>query len=145
MEYTQWSSSFFISLNNNGGSMLIGELAKQAQLSRDTIRFYEKMQLIHSITRNNGYKDYPEQTLQQLQLIRTAKNLGFSLGEIQQILEMTAQDEIPAIQVQGIFQEKLNMIDEKIAQLHQIRTMLSRFTQGEACPLRKDCPIPELN
>lgn len=125
--------------------MLIGELAKQAQLSRDTIRFYEKMQLIHSITRNNGYKDYPEQTLQQLQLIRTAKNLGFSLGEIQQILEMTAQDEIPAIQVQGIFQEKLNMIDEKIAQLHQIRTMLSRFTQGEACPLRKDCPIPELN
>ena len=125
--------------------MLIGELAKQAQLSRDTIRFYEKMQLIHSITRNNGYKDYPEQTLQQLLLIRTAKNLGFSLGEIQQILEMTAQDEIPAIQVQGIFQEKLNMIDEKIAQLHQIRTMLSRFTQGEACQLRKDCPIPELN
>ncbi|MDH0029887.1 MULTISPECIES: MerR family transcriptional regulator [unclassified Acinetobacter] len=125
--------------------MLIGELAKQAQLSRDTIRFYEKMQLIQSITRNNGYKDYPEQTLQQLQLIRSAKNLGFSLGEIQQILEMTAQDEIPAIQVQGIFQEKLNMIDEKIAQLHQIRTMLSRFTQGEACPLRKDCPIPELN
>ncbi|MDM1018922.1 MerR family transcriptional regulator [Acinetobacter sp. VNK23] len=125
--------------------MLIGELAKQAQLSRDTIRFYEKMQLIQSITRNNGYKDYPEQTLQQLQLIRTAKNLGFSLGEIQQILEMTAQDEIPATQVQGIFQEKLNMIDEKITQLHQIRTMLSRFTQGEACPLRKDCPIPELN
>lgn len=125
--------------------MLIGELAKQAHLSRDTIRFYEKMQLIQSITCNNGYKDYPGQTLQQLQLIRTAKNLGFSLGEIQQILEMTAQDEIPAIQVQGIFQEKLNMIDEKIAQLHQIRTMLSRFTQGEACPLRKDCPIPELN
>ena len=131
--------------NNNGDSMLIGELAKQAQLSRDTIRFYEKNRLIQSITRNNGYKDYPEQTLQQLQLIRTAKNLGFSLSEIQQILEMTAQDEIPASQVQGIFQEKLNMIDEKIAQLHQIRSMLSRLTQGEACPLRKDCPIPEFN
>lgn len=125
--------------------MLIGQLAKQTDLSRDTIRFYEKMQLIQSITCNNGYKDYSEQTLQQLQLIRTAKNLGFSLNEIKQILAMTAQDEIPAPQVQSIFQDKLDLIDEKIAQLHQIRTMLSQFTQGEACPLRKDCPIPDLN
>ncbi|WP_332605212.1 MerR family DNA-binding protein [Acinetobacter sp. ESBL14] len=125
--------------------MLIGQLAKQADLSRDTIRFYEKMQLIQSITCNNGYKDYPEQTLQQLQLIRTAKNLGFALSEIKQILAMTAQDEIPAPQVQTILQEKLNMIDEKIAQLHQIRTMLNKLTQGEACPLRADCPIPAFN
>lgn len=125
--------------------MLIGELAKQTDLSRDTIRIYEKMQLIHSITRNNGYKDYPEQTLQQVQLIRTAKNLGFSLHEIKQILAMTAQQEIPADQVHTIFQEKLDVIDEKIAQLNQIKLMLSRFTQGEPCPLRKDCPIPELN
>ena len=125
--------------------MLIGELAKQTDLSRDTIRFYEKMQLIHSITRNNGYKDYPEQTLQQVQLIRTAKNLGFSLHEIKQILAMTAQQEIPADQVHTIFQEKIDVIDEKIAQLNKIKLMLSRFTQGEPCPLRKDCPIPELN
>lgn len=125
--------------------MLIGELAKQAQLSRDTIRFYEKIKLIQSITRNNGYKDYPEQTLQQLQLIRTAKHLGFSLSEIQQILQMTEQNEIPAPQVQNIFQEKLNMIDEKIAQLNQIKNMLNRFTQGKACPLRRDCTVPQID
>jgi len=125
--------------------MLIGQLSKQTELSRDTIRFYEKMQLIQSITRNNGYKDYPEQTLQQLHLIRTAKNLGFSLNEIKQILALTTQGEIPAIQVQDIFQDKLNMIDEKIEQLMNIKTMLSRFTQGEACPLRADCPIPDFN
>lgn len=125
--------------------MLIGQLAKQTELSRDTIRFYEKMQLIQSITRNNGYKDYPEQTLQQLHLIRTAKNLGFSLNEIKQILALTTQGEIPAIQVQDIFLDKLNMIDEKIEQLMNIKTMLSRLTQGEACPLRTDCPIPDFN
>ncbi|MDF2416134.1 MerR family DNA-binding protein [Acinetobacter beijerinckii] len=125
--------------------MLIGTLAKQADISRDTIRFYEKINLIQSNTRTNGYKDYPEQTLHQLQLIRTAKNLGFSLSEIKQILDMTAQDEIPASQVQNIFFEKLATIDEKINQLNQIRSMLSRFTQGVACPLRKDCPIPQLN
>lgn len=125
--------------------MLIGELAKQTKLSRDTIRFYEKTQLIHSIVRHNGYKDYPVQTLQQLQLIRTAKNLGFSLNEIKQILQMTTQAEIPAPQLQSIFQEKLNVINEKIDQLNQIKSMLNRLTQGEACPLRRDCSIPELN
>lgn len=125
--------------------MLIGELAKQTALSRDTIRFYEKMQLIQSMTCNNGYKDYPEQTVQQLQLIRTAKNLGFALNEIKQILAMTVQDEIPAAQVQVILQEKLQQIDEKIAQLYQIRTMLHQFAQAEPCPLRIDHPIPSLD
>ncbi len=123
--------------------MLIGQLAKQANLSRDTIRFYEKMQLIQSMTCNNGYKDYPEQTLQQLQLIRSAKNLGYTLNEIKQILNMTAQEEIPAAQVQTLLQEKLNLIDEKIAQLYQIRSMLTQFTQGEPCPFRADCVIPK--
>ncbi|WP_043972397.1 MULTISPECIES: MerR family DNA-binding protein [Acinetobacter] len=125
--------------------MLIGQLAKQADLSRDTIRFYEKMQLIQSMTCNNGYKDYPEQTLQQLQLIRTAKNLGFALSEIKQILAMTVQDEIPAAQLQTILQEKLSRIDEKIAQLDQIKAMLHKLTQGEPCPLRADCAVPVLN
>lgn len=125
--------------------MLIGQLAKQANLSRDTIRFYEKMQLIQSMPCNNGYKDYPEQTLQQLQLIRSAKNLGYTLNEIKQILNMTAHEEIPAAQVQTLLQEKLNLIDEKIAQLYQIRSMLTQFTQGEPCPFRADCVIPVLD
>jgi len=74
-----------------------------------------------------------------------AKICLISLSENPRFFAVTAQDEIPASQVQNIFQDKLDLIDEKIAQLHQIRTMLSRFTQGEACPLRKDCPIPDLN
>ena len=124
--------------------MLIGQLSKHSELSKDTIRFYEKMSLIQSVTCANGYKDYPEQALQQLLLIRTAKNLGFSLNEIKQILEMTSEQEIPAHQMQNIFQEKLAAIDEKIFQLQQMRTMLSQFTQGEPCPLRRDCSIPQL-
>mgnify|MGYP003334235154 CR=1 FL=1 len=58
--------------------MLIRELSKHLNLSRDTIRFYEKLDLIHPLIRNNGYKDYSEQDVQQLQLIQVAKNLGFT-------------------------------------------------------------------
>mgnify|MGYP000022214813 CR=1 FL=1 len=124
--------------------MLIGQLAKQTDLSRDTIRFYEKMQLIQSITRNNGYKDYPEQTLQQLKLIQTAKNLGFTLAEIKQIINIVGENEIPAEQFQLILREKLVMIQEKMGQLQHIQNMLENLLGGEPCPLRKGCEVIEL-
>ena len=97
--------------------MLIGELSQQINLSRDTIRFYEKMELIQPLVRNNGYKDYPEQTLQQLKLIQTAKNLGFTLAEIKQIINIVGENEIPAEQFQLILREKLVTIQEKMGQL----------------------------
>ncbi len=64
--------------------MLVGELAQHTNLSRDTIRFYEKLQLIKPLIRSNGYKDYTEQNLQQLKLIQSAKKLDFTLTEIKQ-------------------------------------------------------------
>lgn len=121
--------------------MLIGELSQKINLSRDTIRFYEKMKLIQPLVRNNGYKDYPEQTLQQLKLIQTAKNLGFTLAEIQQISQLTNESEIPVIQFQGILQEKLGIIKNKMAQLQQMQSMLENLLDGEPCPLRKGCEI----
>ena len=104
--------------------MLIGELSQQINLSRDTIRFYEKMELIQPLVRNNGYKDYPEQTLQQLKLIQTAKNLGFTLAEIKQNINIVGENEIPAEQFQLILREKLVMIQEKMGQLQHIQNML---------------------
>lgn len=121
--------------------MLIGELSQQINLSRDTIRFYEKMQLIQSLVRNNGYKDYPEQTLQQLKLIQIAKNLGFTLAEIKQIIQLTNESEIPATQFHAILLEKLDKIQEKISQLQQMQGMLENLLGGEPCPLRKGCEI----
>lgn len=124
--------------------MLIGELSQQVNLSRDTIRFYEKMELIQPLVRNNGYKDYPEQTLQQLKLIQTAKNLGFTLAEIKQIINIVGENEIPAEQFQLILQEKLAMIQEKMGQLQHIQNMLENLLGGEPCPLRKECELIEL-
>lgn len=121
--------------------MLIGELSKQINLSRDTIRFYEKMQLIQPLVRNNGYKDYSEQILQQLKLIQTAKNLGFTLAEIKQIIDFIGENEIPATQFHTILQEKLYMIQEKIGQLQQMQNMLENLLGGEPCPLRKGCDV----
>ncbi len=124
--------------------MLIGKLAERVGLSRDTIRFYEKSQFIQSITRNNGYKDYSEQTIQQIQLIKTAKLLGFSLSEIKQMLNLIEQGDIPGGQVQQTIQKKIELIDEKIGRLNDIRQMLVNLSVDEDCPLRKNCALPEI-
>ncbi|EPF72166.1 MerR family transcriptional regulator [Acinetobacter rudis] len=121
--------------------MLIGELSQLINLSRDTIRFYERMELIQPLVRNNGYKDYSEQILQQLKLIQTAKNLGFTLAEIKQIIDLINVEEIPATQFHQILLEKLSTIQEKIAQLIQMQTMLENLLEGEPCPLNNKCEI----
>ena len=125
--------------------MLIGKLSQQINMSRDTIRFYEKMKLIQPLVRNNGYKDYPEQTLQQLQLIQIAKNLGFTLAEIRQIIDLVNESEIPAEQFQEILQDKLGKIQEKVEQLQQMQAMLENLIKGELCPLRKDCDVVKIS
>lgn len=121
--------------------MLIGELSQRVNLSRDTIRFYEKTKLIQSLVRNNGYKDYSEQTIQQLKLIQTAKNLGFTLAEIKQISNLINENEIPATQFHTILLEKLGTIQEKITQLLQMQNMLENLLEGEPCPLNNECEI----
>lgn len=121
--------------------MLIGELAKQVALSKDTIRFYEKLELIQPLIQNNGYKNYSEQDAQQLLLIQTAKNLGFTLTEIKEILDLVNITDIPAEQFQNILRTKLKTIEEKIAQLHDVQTLLNNLLLGEPCPLRKNCNI----
>jgi len=121
--------------------MLIGELSELLNLSRDTIRFYEKLDLIRPLTRNNGYKDYSKQDLQQLQLIQVAKNLGFTLAEIKQILDLVNVNEIPAEQFHMILKDKLSVIGEKILQLQNIQNLLENLVVGEACPFKKDCDL----
>lgn len=121
--------------------MLIGELSEQLNLSRDTIHFYEKLDLIRPLTRNNGYKDYSKQDLQQLQLIQVAKNLGFTLAEIKQILDLVNVNEIPAEQFHMILKDKLSVIGEKILQLQNIQNLLENLVVGEACPFKKDCDL----
>ncbi|MFW1994081.1 MerR family transcriptional regulator [Acinetobacter guillouiae] len=121
--------------------MLISELSEQLNLSRDTIRFYEKLDLIRPLTRNNGYKDYSKQDLQQLQLIQVAKNLGFTLAEIKQILDLVNVNEIPAEQFHMILKDKLSVIGEKILQLQNIQNLLENLVVGEACPFKKDCDL----
>ena len=68
--------------------MLIGELSQQINMSRDTIRFYEKEGLLQKAVRNleNNYRDYDQHHLERLRFIRRCRSLGMTHEEIRTLL-----------------------------------------------------------
>ncbi|MGC9670682.1 MerR family transcriptional regulator [Planosporangium sp. 12N6] len=115
------------------------ELAAQAGITKDTIRFYEKIGLVTARRLPNGYRDYPAETVPWLRHIRTARMLGFSLAEIARHGERLrdAPEDGPA--VSALLGEKVRLIDMRIAELVALRAdLLARI--GTACPLHAADP-----
>lgn len=106
--------------------MLIGELAKKTGLSRDTIRFYEKIGLVTPSQRKpgNGYKEYSDVTINRLILISQAKALGFTLNEIKQGINAWQDGELSQDEKIHIMQSKIEQVNEKMEQLHNIKAYL---------------------
>jgi len=101
--------------------MLIGEIAKQTGLSRDTIRYYEKIGLWKrdkKARRGNYYKEYSDYDLKALFIIQLTKEYGFTLNEIKEF--MTELDEKRNDAFKGLNQkvtQKIKEVDEKVNEL----------------------------
>lgn len=108
-------------------AMLIGELSKQTGLSKDTIRFYEKLGLIVAISNNMGtkcYKKYSLETVERLSTIVQGKGLGFTLSEIKQLIDEWGDDKISKRDLIEIVEHKIEEIITKKQQLESIETYL---------------------
>jgi DNA-binding transcriptional MerR regulator len=96
----------------------IGELAKLANLNPKTIRYYETIGLLPEPRRTaSGYRMYTTEDLSRLTFIRSAKNLDFTLGEIQEILAVRERDEVPCPYVLSVVREKLADLHDRIVRL----------------------------
>lgn len=111
----------------------IGELAKRCSVSADTLRFYEKNGLLIPAGRSeSGYRLYDEGNQKQVNFILKAKDLGLSLDEIRELLEIKLEaTEHSCAEVKSITSAKLRLIDEKIAELTRIRSALRKI--NDAC------------
>jgi MerR family transcriptional regulator, copper efflux regulator len=108
--------------------MLIGELAQKTGVSKDTIRFYEKLGLIAASDRQAGtrlYKEYSLATIERLLLITQGKGLGFTLSEIKQLLNEWDSGAISTRDQIKVIERKIVEITEKMQQLRSIKTYLS--------------------
>jgi len=120
--------------------MLIGQLAQATAVSRDTLRFYEKQGLISSVKSDNGYKNYTPATRDIVDFIKLAQELGFSLREIASILPMMSEGGLATPLVENFIADKMQLIDQRINTLQQLRQRLASLPLGNNCPLRRDCP-----
>ncbi|MBW4474275.1 MAG: MerR family DNA-binding protein [Stenomitos rutilans HA7619-LM2] len=108
--------------------MLMGELAKETGLSKDTIRFYEKLGLITAQERQAGsriYKEFGEETVDRLKWINRGKVLGFTLNEIKPWLDVWQEGTLPQSELIALIEQKLIDIAEKIQQLSEIEADLT--------------------
>lgn len=108
--------------------MLMGELARRTGLSKDTIRFYEKTGLITAQERQAGsrvYKEFSEETVDQLRMISQGKGLGFTLSEIKQLMDEWHDGTMPKHEQIGVIERKLEEVSQKVQQLNEIRRYLT--------------------
>ncbi|MFC9536460.1 MerR family transcriptional regulator [Streptomyces sp. NPDC056975] len=115
--------------------MRIGELAAQTGMTRDTIRFYEKVGLIAGRRLANGYRDFPPEAVAWLHYVRTAQTLGFSLAEIARTGEELRGAPDAAEALSTLFEEKIQLVDARMAELATLRAELTERV-GTGCPLR---------
>lgn len=119
--------------------MKIGELARITGVSTSSIRFYEKHGLIPIPERaENGYRDYPDETVSRITTIAMSKSLGFSLSEIRRIVPNDPRDHIERADVVSHLEDKLVDVDKKMRDLRDMRKKLQDMlkymkTPGASC------------
>ena len=124
-------------------SLTIGQLAQRAGVGVETVRFYEREGLILEPPRRpSGYRDYPIETVARIVFIRRAKELGFALREINELLELRVRPRRNCAQVKQSADAKIADIEGKIAALRRIKRALKSLTKAcEARTPTTECPI----
>lgn len=123
--------------------MTIGELAQKAGVNVQTVRYYEREGLLPEAHRwpDSGYRDFDDEALQRLRFIRSAKELGFTLREIKELLEMRVLPGESCAEVRLLIRAKLAEVDRRMKDMRRLRRVLVKM--DEKCSNRADlrnCP-----
>ncbi|MBI3185134.1 MAG: MerR family DNA-binding protein [Myxococcales bacterium] len=133
-------------MEDTGQSLTIGSVAKAAEVGVETIRFYEREGLIAEPPRRaSGYRQYPPQTVRRVRFIRRAKDLGFTLKEVGELLSLRVDPSTACPDVREMTRAKIQHIEQRIAELSRMREVLERLAR--ACRGRgptSECPILDL-
>jgi MerR family mercuric resistance operon transcriptional regulator len=102
--------------------LTIGKLAKKANISVETVRYYERCGLIkRPVKPEVGYRQYEHESLQRLLFIKKAKTLGFNLNEIGNLLALS---ESHCADVQSLARQKLKSIKTRVKDLQRLEQVL---------------------
>ena len=129
----------------NSTAMTIGKVAKATGIGIETIRFYERQGLVPDPPRrSSGYRQYPEETLGRLRFIMRAKELGFSLKEIAELLALRVAPDTSSREIKQRVEEKIQDVEGKIRSLRRIKKALVALDEScSGCGPTGECPILE--
>jgi len=125
--------------------LTIGGVARMAGVNIETVRYYERRGLIPRPPRSeSGYRLYSENTIKLIRFIRHAKELGFSLREIKELLSLRVTEGVSCAQVRSRAEAKIVEIEGRIQSLKKMKNALLKLTKE--CSGRgpvSECPILE--
>ena len=126
-----WAVSLFMSnASRRMEELSIGEVARRTGLRTSAIRYYESIKLLPPPRRVSGQRRYPPETVQTLEFVQTARRIGFSLTEIQSLLQRRQADAPLETHWQSLVQHKLIEVQNVIS---QAQTMQYLLVQGSGC------------
>ncbi len=122
--------------------MNIGQVAKKSGVSAKTIRYYESIGLIPEASRTeSGYRTYSDKDVETLRFIHHSRNLGFSVKDVSQLLDLWRDNKRASADVKKLALAHIEEVDRKIEELKTIRNTLTHLTTRCHGDHRPDCPI----
>jgi MerR family mercuric resistance operon transcriptional regulator len=123
----------------------IGEVARRADVNKETVRYYEKRNLIpEPDRRRSGYRIFTQRHIDQIRFIKRAQELGFTLKEIKELLELRLNETTTCSTIKKEAQEKYQDVVSKMEDLQRIKETLTDLI--DSCSgdgPAGECPILE--
>ena len=111
--------------------MTIGQVAKLSAVGVETIRFYEREGLLNKPKRKeSGYRLFEAEVVSRIKFIKRAKQLGFSLKEIRELLSLRVDSRVGATEVKKRVDSKIEQIDRRIYDLKKVRNALAQLSRS---------------
>lgn len=125
--------------------LTIGKLAAAGDVGVETIRYYQRRGLMSTPARTGGdgwgggIRRYDADDLRRLKFIRSAQASGFTLEEVAELLALEESDD--RVRVRSLARQRIDILDEKIAQMTETRAALARLADQCAASDKGPCPI----
>jgi len=132
-----------MSLDTFSKPLLIGQVAREAQVNVETVRYYERLGLLEApLRKESGYRQYPPKIISRIRFIRRAKELGFSLKEISELLSLRTDPSVSCDDIRIKAREKISGIEAKMKELGKMKSALESLeNQCAGTGPTSECPI----
>lgn len=125
--------------------LTIGKLAKSAKVGVETIRFYERKGILQQPEKAIGFRYYPQEYISRIKFVKRSQELGFTLQEAKELLDLTAESQSKCSDVLEKANHKIEEIEQKISDLKKMKKSLNKLSNCcedtsislQECPLLK--------